>query len=339
MKPSRKILFPLAVAYDGITRLRNKLYDKGVLSSKSYDLPVICVGNLSVGGTGKSPMIEYLIDLLKDDFKVGVLSRGYGRSTKGFIEVTNTHQATEVGDEPLQFKKKFPNVTIVVCEDRQAGIEALQKRNIEVVLLDDAFQHRKVKPGFSILLTTYEKPFVDDLILPAGDLRETAANAKRAHAIVITKIPEKVPYAHLQQLQHRLRQNIDQQVFMSRIAYSDHLKSKTDQLPLSFLDGKKFALVTGIANPIPLVTFLNDKGLQFEHLKYPDHHNFSSEELKTIAARELVVTTEKDFVRLGAHIDKKAMYALPIRSSFMERQNVFDEMVLDYIHTHWNKIV
>ncbi|MEP2936933.1 MAG: tetraacyldisaccharide 4'-kinase [Gilvibacter sp.] len=339
MNPSRKILFPFAVAYDGITRLRNKLYDKGWLSSKSYDLPVICVGNLSVGGTGKSPMIEYLIALLQDDFRVAVLSRGYGRSTKGYIEVVTTHRATEVGDEPLQFKRKFPKVTIAVCADRQEGIEALQKQNVEVVLLDDAFQHRKVKPGFSILLTTYQNPFVDDLILPAGDLRETSANAKRADAIVITKIPEKVAYAHLQQLQVRLRQDMDQQVFMSRISYSDEITSATDNLPLSFLSGKRFTLVTGIANPNPLVAFLESKGFDFEHLKYPDHHDFSQAEIARISQSELILTTEKDFVRLSPNIAKKAMYALPIKTSFMERQSVFEEMVLDYIHTHWNKIV
>ena len=339
MKQARKILFPFAVAYDGITRLRNKLYDTGLLSSQSYDVPLICVGNLSVGGTGKSPMIEYLITLLKDDFRVAVLSRGYGRATKGYLEVQKNHLASEVGDEPLQFKKKFPDVSIAVCGDRREGIKNLLKQHPEVILLDDAFQHRKVKPGFSVVLTTYDEPFVDDLVLPAGNLRETAANAKRADAIVITKIPDKVPYAHLQTLQHRLRQNLEQQVFMSRIAYSDHMYSKTDKLPLEFLTDKRFTLVTGIANAKPLVAYLNGKNFDFDHLEYPDHHDFSKSELATIAQAQLILTTEKDFVRLSPHIDKKAMYALPIQTSFIERQNVFDEMVLDYIHTLWNKIV
>jgi tetraacyldisaccharide 4'-kinase len=339
VKHARKILFPIAVAYDGITRLRNKLYDAGVFVSKSYDLPVICVGNLSVGGTGKSPMIEYLITLLKDDFRVAVLSRGYGRVTKGYLEVQTTHLASEVGDEPLQFKKNFPDVSIAVCGDRREGITNLLNQHPEVILLDDAFQHRKVKPGFSIVLTTYDQPFVDDLVLPAGNLRETAANAKRADAIVITKIPNKVPYAHLQTLQHRLRHNIDQQVFMSRIVYSDHIYSKTDKLPLDFLSQKKFTLVTGIANAKPLVDFLKSKNFDFDHLEYPDHHDFSKTELAKIAKAQLILTTQKDFVRLSPNIDKKAMYALPIQTSFIERQNVFDEMVLDYIHTLWNKIV
>ncbi len=339
MRQPRKILFPFAIAYDGITRLRNKLYDKGWLTSKRYDLPMICVGNLSVGGTGKSPMVEYLIYLLKDNFKVAVLSRGYGRSTNGYLEVLSSHLATEVGDEPLQFKKKFPEVTIAVCANRREGIETLSQKNPEVILLDDAFQHRKVNPGFSILLTTFDQPFIDDLILPAGNLRETAANAKRADVIVITKIPEKVPYAHLQDLQHRLRQNTEQQVFMSRIAYSDHIYSKSDELPLQFLFGKKFTLVTGIANAKPLVAHLNDKEFDFEHLEYPDHHDFSKAEIDTITKSELILTTEKDFVRLSPYIEKKAMYALPIQSSFLERESVFDEMVLDYIHTIWNKIV
>ena len=334
----RKLLFPFSLIYQGVTSLRNGMYDRGLIDSTAYDLPVICVGNLSVGGTGKSPMIEYLIRLLKDDFKVAVLSRGYKRSTKGFLEVTISHTAAEVGDEPLQFKTKYPGTTIAVCADRREGIDKLKKK-AEVILLDDAFQHRKVKAGLNLLLTTFEQPFIDDLILPAGDLRESRIGAERAQAIIITKIPEKAAYAAVQKLEFRLREFSGSPIYKTRISYEDQIYSAMSAESLDYLKDKDFTLVTGIAKPEPLIKFLQEQGCRFELQRYPDHHEFTQSQLNQLEKKQLVVTTEKDFMRLKGRLQKKALYYLPIKTEFLEREGHFESMILDFVHKYWDKIV
>lgn len=193
MKLLRFLLFPFAVLYDIITRVRNWFFNLGILKSTSFNIPVIAVGNLSVGGTGKSPQIEYLIRLLKDDYNIAVLSRGYKRKTEGFQIVNDAHTAEDVGDEPLQFYKKFKTaITVAVDADRTNGIQQLLQRNNppKIVLLDDAYQHRKVTASSYILLTKYNDLFVDDFLLPTGNLRESRRGAKRAKVIVVTKCPE-----------------------------------------------------------------------------------------------------------------------------------------------------
>ena len=191
MRTLRKILWPFAVPYDGVTRVRNYLFDKQIFESRSYDFPVIGIGNLSVGGTGKTPMTEYVLNLLRNKHTLATLSRGYGRTTSGYRDVTSDSKAVEVGDEPLQFAMKFPEVHVAVCERRVAGIDKLRlkKPEPEVVILDDVFQHRKVKPGFLIMLTAFNDLFYEDLVLPAGNLRESRSGAERAHAIIVTKCP------------------------------------------------------------------------------------------------------------------------------------------------------
>ena len=264
----RKLLFPFSLVYDGVTRLRNTAYDRGWKESTLYDLPVICVGNLSVGGTGKSPMVEWLLSFLLNDYRVAVLSRGYGRTTKGYLEVEVNHQATEVGDEPLQIKNKFPEALVAVCADRRTGIAQLRDR-AEVILLDDAFQHRKVRPSFTLLLTPFDDLFLEDQVLPAGNLREAGYNKRRADLIVVTKCPDPVPYAKLQEIQYRMGLQEHQKIYFTRIAYHQQILGKSESLPLDYLKGKPFTLVTGIAKPGPLVRFLDQQGFQFEHLKYP----------------------------------------------------------------------
>ena len=203
MKFFRKIIYPFSLLYGGITALRNLFYDKGWLVSKSYDTPIICVGNLSIGGTGKSPMIEFLISFLKEDYQVAVLSRGYKRKTFGFIEVLKESTVREVGDEPYQFKQNFPSVTIAVCADRKEGIDKL-KTKADVILLDDGFQHRKIKASTNIVLTTFDDLYINDTMLPTGNLRELKKGAQRADLILITKCPEGVSYAKLQEFQFKL---------------------------------------------------------------------------------------------------------------------------------------
>tara|TARA_R100000306_G_scaffold20100_1_gene23960 strand:- start:6202 stop:7215 length:1014 start_codon:yes stop_codon:yes gene_type:complete len=322
MKMVRKLLFPFAVLYGWVTGFRNYLYNKNILESKEYNLPIICVGNLSVGGTGKSPMIEFLIETLQDDYKVAVLSRGYKRKTSGYLEVLPSHTAEETGDEPLQFKKKFPNSTVAVCADRRTGIEQLQKK-AEVILLDDAFQHRKVKADTNILLTPFHDLYINDYMLPTGNLREPRKGAGRADIIVVTKCPKKVPYSKLQRIEFVIPLQNLQKIYFSSIGYDDTIYGKTENLPLNYLKDKKFTLVTGIANPTPLVEFLNEEGFQFDHDNYADHHNFSAEEIKKLSKKELILTTEKDYMRLQNKLNKYALYYLPITTKIKNDQEAF----------------
>ncbi len=309
----RKLLFPFSLLYGGITALRNFLYNKGILKSKSYDFPVICVGNLSTGGTGKSPMIELLVTFLKDEHKIAVLSRGYKRKTKGYREVLASNSVEEVGDEPLQFKKKYPDITVVVCEDRQTGIEKL-KSLADVVLLDDAFQHRKVKASLNILLTSFDKLYSNDCMLPTGNLREPKCGAKRADIIVVTKCPENTGDFIMEEIKRKLKPTAHQEIYFSKIGYSSEIKNETESKPLSYLKNQEFLLVTGIANPKPLVEFLKNEGLNFEEKSFPDHHNFTTSEIEGLKKYRLILTTEKDFMRLQPLANTTEIYYLPIKT-------------------------
>lgn len=330
----RKILFPFSILYDGVTTLRNYAYDKGWKESTKYEIPVISVGNLSVGGTGKSPMVELLISFLKEDYKVAVLSRGYKRKTSGFLEVLEASTTEEVGDEPLQFKHKFPKVTVAVCADRRMGIEKL-KQKAEVIILDDAFQHRKVKPALSILLTPFQNLFLDDLVLPAGNLRESKKGMERADIIVITKIPDGTAYAKLQKIQFRMKLKEHQSMYFSKISYDSSIHGISESLPLDYLKDKSFTLVTGIANPKPLVDFLKEKNFNFQHQKFPDHHHFSTSEIENLQKEELILTTEKDFKRLSNRLQKRALYYLPITTRFLHKEEgAFEREVLNRIEYH-----
>jgi tetraacyldisaccharide 4'-kinase len=320
----RKLLFPFAILYGWVTGFRNFLYTNGVLESSAYRTPLVCVGNLSVGGTGKSPMIEYLISFLKEDYRIAVLSRGYKRETKGFLEVNETHTATQVGDEPLQFKKKYPQVTVAVCEDRRTGIEKLEEK-ADVILLDDAFQHRKVKADVNILLTPFHDLFLEDYMLPTGNLREPRSGSRRAHCLVVTKCPPRVPYAKLQEIEFRMPIYNHQKLYFSAIGYASQIFNASESLPLTYLQDKSFTLVTGIADPSPLLRFLTEKSFNFTHEKFSDHHNFSATEITQLEQREIILTTEKDFMRLQNKVEKFAMYYLPIETVILKEQALFFE--------------
>lgn len=327
MKWIRKLLFPFSLLYAGVMMVRNAFYNWGWFKSKSYDIPLVCVGNLSMGGTGKSPMIEYLVSLLKNDRQIAVLSRGYKRKTKGFREVLIESTVAQVGDEPLQIKKKFPNIHVAVCEDRQSGIERLMK-SVDVILLDDAFQHRKVNPSFSILLTSYDHIYIDDCVVPAGNLREPRSGAKRADVVVVTKCPENLSDSTMKSIKKRLKLQLQQQVFFSKIGYALEIKSSSETQPLGFLKDKTFTLVTGIANPNPLVSFLKQQGLTFTHKTYGDHHNFTAAEIATLEEEELLLTTEKDFMRLQPSLGDKQLFYLPITTAFLDQgKDRFDAII------------
>ncbi|WP_160131139.1 tetraacyldisaccharide 4'-kinase [Kordia antarctica] len=335
MRRLRLLLFPFSIVYGGIVFLRNWLFTKGWLKSKSYDFPVICVGNLSVGGTGKSPMIEYLIRLTKDEYKVATLSRGYKRKTTGFLVANAETTASDIGDEPLQFYSKFKDEIIVSVEaERTAGIEALRNLPIapDIILLDDAFQHRKVTAGFNILLTPYHDLYVNDFMLPAGNLREPISGAKRADLIVVTKCPTNVSENEMLQITQKLRPKTDQKVFFTTIAYAEMIQNETEKISLASLKQQEFVLITGIANPKPLLKHLNDEQLQYVHLKFPDHYNFSESDIKTIkqkAGNKRILTTEKDFMRLQGMLD--SLYYLPIEVSFLAEEMDFKEKIKVFI--------
>ena len=332
MKILRYILFPIMPFYYLATWLRNKLFDLGIKKSKSYSTPVICVGNLSVGGTGKTPMIEHLITILKNEYKVATLSRGYKRKSKGFQLGDKNASAETIGDEPFQFYNKFKeDILVAVDADRQNGIEQLMNlpNSPNVILLDDAYQHRKVKAGFNILLTTYDNPYFKDYVLPTGNLREPISGANRAHIIVVTKCPSYLPEIDKNMFLERINPDKNQHVFFSSITYANTLISAEKTIELEAL--KTFSLVTGIANPRPLTDFLESKNLKFEHLNFTDHHNFSPADIAELSKKELIVTTEKDFMRLKDYeVLKSKLFYLPI-SITVDGASKFSSLIKAYV--------
>lgn len=335
MRRLRLLLLPFSLVYGAIVFVRNWMFDKGYLKSTSYDFPVICVGNLSVGGTGKSPMIEYLIRLLKDDYKVATLSRGYKRKTKGFLLANEQTTAADIGDEPLQFYSKFKNdIQVAVEAERTVGIETL--RNLEyspeVILLDDAFQHRKVTAGFHVLLTPFYDLYANDFMLPAGNLREPISGAKRADVIIVTKCPKEVSAGQQAKIKMKLRPKAYQKVFFTTIAYSETIQNGKEEVLLSSLKDSEFVLITGIANPKPLLQHLNDQQLQYTHLKYADHYDFSESDINTIkqkAGNKRILTTEKDFMRLQGSLEN--LYYLPIQVAFLADEALFQRKIEEFL--------
>ncbi|WP_062059989.1 tetraacyldisaccharide 4'-kinase [Aquimarina longa] len=335
MNVLRKILLPFVPFYYLVTWLRNKLYDIGVKKSTVYDFPVLVVGNLSVGGTGKSPMVEYLITLLRDKITLATLSRGYKRETKGFLLVRPDAKVRQVGDEPLQFKKKFSDVIVAVDADRRNGIATLRSLTPqpEVIILDDAYQHRKVKAGFYILLTPYYDLYCDDIVLPTGNLREPRRGAERADIIVVTKCPSQLSIEERKKIEYKLAVKPNQDLFFTTINYGDNIMNVSEARSVSSLKNIHFTLVTGIANPTPLVEYYTALGLKFDHINFSDHHNFTDTELIKLSALEFIVTTEKDYVRLSSSISEKKLWYQPIEIKFIENSDFFDVKILEFMNS------
>ncbi|MFN9112957.1 MAG: tetraacyldisaccharide 4'-kinase, partial [Bacteroidota bacterium] len=270
----RKILFPFAILYGWITQFRNFLYDKGILQSYSFDIPIIAVGNLSVGGTGKTPQIEYLLRLLSPNYRVATLSRGYKRKSNGFLLADEHSTAASLGDEPYQFYLKFPKVQVAVDADRKNGIEQLLIRDTkpEIIVLDDAFQHRRVKAGFYILLTTFDELYVDDFLLPTGNLREGISGSKRADIIIVTKCPLTISDTDMSEVKRKL--NANKPVFFSTVAYDDFAYSRDSKIEIGKLKSMSKLLAAGIAKPKAFFDFLkNDTD---DIMVFPDHHHFEN---------------------------------------------------------------
>ncbi|MEZ5199551.1 MAG: tetraacyldisaccharide 4'-kinase [Bacteroidales bacterium] len=326
------ILFPFSLVYGLITFFRNKLFDWGILPAKSFPFPVISVGNLSVGGTGKSPHVEYLIRLLQNNYSVATLSRGYKRKTKGFVLADENTTVAELGDEPLQFCSKFENIKVAVDEKRKRGISKLkiQFPETEVVLLDDAFQHRYVKPGLSILLTDFHRLYINDYPLPTGNLREFRNGAKRADIIIVTKTSKVLSPITRQRLFEEIKPLPRQKLYFS---YIDH--GKFTPLPgIDFVPEKKkkyysILLVAGIANTYPLEFYLRKVCEELEILTFPDHHQYTSKDIihiietfdNIVSRNKIIVTTEKDSMRFAQNgiINKLVRYPMcyvPIEIKF-----------------------
>ena len=342
----RLLLFPFSLVYGLVVITRNKFYDWGIFKYKEFDLPVICVGNLVVGGSGKTPVTEYLVNLL-GTYKIAILSRGYGRNTKGFLLADQHASAQSIGDEPLQYYNKFPQVTVAVCEDRIKGIELL-KATHDLIILDDAYQHRSVKAGFNILLFEYTKLLRPQFLLPAGNLREPFKGYRRAQTVLVTKVPE-----HVQQPE---KIKIEQQFTeawkpaFSGLEYQDLVAvfGSEKRSLTAFLPGTVVFLLSGIANPVPLLAYVKKHSSNVVHHDYPDHHQFTATEItKLLKAFEqektqekIIITTEKDAQRLSAMGIKELLlnlplYYLPIKINILEEDKlIFDQNIIKYVSSY-----
>ncbi len=340
------LLFPFSLIYFLVTSFRNFLYDNRILHFKpqEFDVHSISVGNLSVGGTGKTPVIEYLVGLFYHKYKVATLSRGYGRKTKGIILANANSTATEIGDEPKQFLHKFyPKIKVMVAEERSIAIPRLLSKHPEtqVVLLDDAFQHRKAKPTLNILLSDYNLLFFRDYLLPMGRLRESRAGVNRADAIVITKCPEDVGYK-MEYIRQKLKRFIDieaKPVFFTGMKYGTPLDIFEPNLPFDF--SSKIILVTGIAQAKPLKKYISDNFTLASHLEFSDHHNYSHNDFAKIfekfreekSSRKCIVTTEKDMMKwmesdIKRHLANIPVFYIPIVIYFLENEAQFQKLVM-----------
>lgn len=339
------LLSPIAFLYHIILSIRHKLYDWRILKSKRFDMPVICVGNLALGGTGKTPHIAYLIDLLSEQYRVCVVSRGYGRKTKGFQLANNGCASETVGDEPLQYVNKFSDILVAVDENRNEAIELMGTidRPPEVYLLDDAFQHRSTQAGLNILLTSYGKLYSNDFLIPFGTLRDVRGASKRANVIVVSKAPAELDQDQKAEIIKQLKPLPHQEVFFSSLGYEPlkAINAKADEFDLD--QAQAAMLFCGIANPKPLIEELSSHYQQVETVTFSDHHAYTEKEINTILKRfeqiqsdqKIMVTTEKDFARLInspylCKFESVPLFVAPI-SIHIHQQEKFNKIILDYV--------
>lgn len=347
-------LYPLSFLYGLITGFRNFLYNTEILKSHTFPMPVICVGNLTAGGTGKTPLTEYLVNLLREDFNVVVLSRGYKRKTRGFLFAGENSRSEDIGDEPLQIARKFPGITVAVDRKRVHGVrEILEKKpDSEVIILDDAFQHRSITPGYSILLSDFDRLMIHDQMLPYGNLRESIANMKRADIIMITKSPETITPIQRRPIVRKIQKAPYQELFFTSITYKTPLPvfdDVTGEKDIFSRRGKEgstgIVLVTGIANPKPLAGYLQKLTGEIINLSFGDHHRFSNSDFEKImdtweslkSSRKYLITTEKDAVRIReftniAKAIRKVFYYIPVGIKFLnDNREEFDNLIIEYV--------
>lgn len=340
------ILFPLAMLYGLGVAIRNGLYTIGLLKGVSFNIPVISVGNLSVGGTGKTPHTEYLIRLLRDHLRIAVLSRGYRRKSSGYLEVNPYNNADLVGDEPLQYKRKYPDVQVIVAESRSLAIPLLLRSypDTQVVILDDGFQHREVVPGLNLLLTEYNRLYTRDWLLPVGRLREWRDAAGRADMIIVTKCPMGMTPSEMQSIRNEVKQNEHQDVFFSRYIYGNPYRMYGSPERLELNANIDVLLVVAIAGTEYLLDYVDTQCGEVKMLEYRDHHAFSNFDIgnielyfknMTAGRQNIILTTEKDAVRLDTHREllqtlSLPIYILPVAVQF-EDAGTFDDAVKEWL--------
>ena len=346
MTPTMRILLlPISLLYHIVLIIRHKLYDWRILKSLRFEYPTIGVGNLNLGGTGKTPTVEYLINILHPHYRVATLSRGYGRKTKGFQRADHQSTYETVGDEPLQYFNKFPDIQVVVDEDRLNGMRKLirSKNTPDVYLLDDAFQHRRIKVGLNLLLTEYQHLYCDDFLFPAGTLRDVKSAAQRAQIIIVSKSPKTLDENEKQRIIKKLKPKSHQKVFFSYLEYQplQPLNEAAKQISTENVD---FVLAfCGIANPKPFIEELRKNYKTIDFLHFADHHAYSKDDVKTImdhfenlgGGKKIIVTTEKDAARLTnspylCQFETVPLLALPIVVRFHEEEK-FNEEILNYV--------
>ncbi len=320
-------LLPLSWLYGLVASIRNLMFDAGALKSKTFPLPVICVGNITVGGTGKTPHTEYLIRMLSEKHQVAVLSRGYKRQSEGYVLATPTTPMTDIGDEPYQMKHKFPQIHMAVDKDRCHGIAELMKKEVQpptdVVILDDAYQHRYVRVGLNILLMDYHRLIYLDKLLPAGRLRESSSGTKRADIVIVTKCPRDITPIERKGIERSLNIENWQKIFFSTYTYPDNMKGI----------GNNPLLVTGIASPEQMIYDLQKIVPEFDVMSFPDHHHFTENDINNIrtrAAGRTILTTEKDSTRLHGLENVKV---IPIEVEFIDGKEEFDNIIRNYVNT------
>ena len=348
LRSFRLFLFPLAFLYGCIISFRNYLYDKKIIGTVNFNLPIIGVGNLSVGGTGKSPMVDYLIGILKARYKLATLSRGYRRRTSGYVLANQSSTSLEIGDEPMQFHLAHPEIAVAVGEKRIEAVPQLlyDRPDTKLIILDDAFQHREIKAGLDILLTDYSNLYTRDFFLPTGDLRDQRKSAQQAKIIVVTKCPPDLSHEEALNIKNELGLLPFQHLFFTSIEYGVpyHIITKEKRL-LSKTD--EIMLICGIANPVPLTQYIHDIAKTYDALFYRDHHIFTIDDLNDMHERfnliqskeKLYITTDKDAVRLIKFKDRiknLPFFVLPISVSFLfNQQNLFDQLILDFPSTFY----
>lgn len=351
MQALRRLLLPFSLIYGLIIYIRNYLFDTGRLESKEFPLPIIGIGNLTTGGSGKTPHVEYLIRLLSNEFFVATLSRGYGRSTRGYILAAPPADTRLIGDEPMQYFSKFKDILVCVNEDRTEAIINLLKieHRPEVIIMDDSYQHRKVRPGVNILLIEYDKIFGTDFLLPAGNLREPKSAMKRADIIIITKSPNILVPIERKRILDKLKAGKNQPVFFSFVRYGEFNKIFGETKALlgaEYYMGKRFTilLVTGIANPSGIIEYLRRHTDKLEVLAFPDHHEFNEKDINKIQQTfdnianpsKIIVTTEKDAMRLrnpqiDTSVQRLPVFFLPIEVQIHQDGEKFNDMIRDYV--------
>jgi tetraacyldisaccharide 4'-kinase len=347
MSSPRRFLLPFSWIYGAGVYLRNKLFEWDIKKSVSFEIPVISVGNLSAGGTGKTPHVAYLIRLFQPYMQVGVISRGYGRRSKGYLLVEENSPVDDTGDEPLELKLKFPESTVAVCEERAIGIPImlLDNPSLEIILLDDGFQHRRVTPGLSILLTTYSHPYTADQLLPAGNLREPVTEAARADVIIVTKCPGVITNENRVKWKHELNILEHQRLFFSYTRYGIPcgIFDRNDKILLRKTD--TLLLFCGIADPTHLVNELKQQVSEVKAIIFGDHHHYSLHDMKMIHAAfqkledktSFIITTEKDAVKLNPFKDFFSenglkIYCMPVETEFFpEDKERFDKLMIEFI--------